>query len=229
MKTICRFSKKIFLISVVTVCLPLTLLAAFNVHNWPPADGKPVPIIIDTDVADYDDIGAMAVLHALADAGKVRILAVGVYGAQYNACTVDAINTWYKRPDIPIGMNTTFGLGNPAWWASEPCLKCVNDMKNALSSIPDVQKVYRRVLAAQPDSSVVFVSIGPKTDLANLLATPADTISPLTGLQLIAKKVKFVSDMGGDYPSGAEYNFIMDGKAVQTYVDSWPVPKVFIG
>lgn len=34
----------------------------------------PVSLIFDTDMApDYDDVGALAVLHALADSGEVRI------------------------------------------------------------------------------------------------------------------------------------------------------------
>ena len=38
---------------------------------------QPVPVILDTDIGpDYDDVGAMAVLHALADAGEARPLAV---------------------------------------------------------------------------------------------------------------------------------------------------------
>ena len=37
---------------------------------------QPVSLIFDTDMApDYDDVGAMAVLHALADSGEVDILA----------------------------------------------------------------------------------------------------------------------------------------------------------
>ena len=37
-------------------------------------------IIFDTDmVEDYDDVGAMAVLHAMADAGKCEILAMASY------------------------------------------------------------------------------------------------------------------------------------------------------
>ena len=36
----------------------------------------PVSLIFDTDMApDYDDVGALAVLHALADSGEARILA----------------------------------------------------------------------------------------------------------------------------------------------------------
>ena len=37
---------------------------------------KPVNIIFDTDIApDYDDVGAMALLHAFADKGEAKILA----------------------------------------------------------------------------------------------------------------------------------------------------------
>ncbi|MDQ6762361.1 MAG: nucleoside hydrolase, partial [Bacteroidota bacterium] len=34
---------------------------------------KPVSIIFDTDIApDYDDVGAMALLHAFADMGEAK-------------------------------------------------------------------------------------------------------------------------------------------------------------
>ena len=38
---------------------------------------QPVNLILDTDLGpDYDDVGAMALMHALADSGQVNILAV---------------------------------------------------------------------------------------------------------------------------------------------------------
>ena len=37
---------------------------------------QPVKIIFDTDLGpDYDDVGALAFLHAMADSGKAEILA----------------------------------------------------------------------------------------------------------------------------------------------------------
>ena len=37
---------------------------------------EPVSIIFDTDIApDYDDVGALAMLHAFADKGEAKILA----------------------------------------------------------------------------------------------------------------------------------------------------------
>jgi hypothetical protein len=66
---------------------------------------KPVSIIFDTDLAtDYDDVGALTMLHALADSGEVRILAT--MASNRNECTgpqIDAINRYYGRADLPIG------------------------------------------------------------------------------------------------------------------------------
>ena len=62
-------------------------------------------IIFDTDVGgDVDDAGALAVLHALADRKEIEILAIGVVIGHEDAVPyVDAVNTWYGRPDLPIG------------------------------------------------------------------------------------------------------------------------------
>ena len=65
----------------------------------------PVRVIFDTDVGgDVDDAGALAVLHALADRGEREILAMGVViGHEAAVPYVHAVNTWYGRPNLPIG------------------------------------------------------------------------------------------------------------------------------
>ena len=78
------------------------------------AAGKaPVKIIFDTDmIGDYDDVGAMAVLHKLADAGECEILAtVSSTHSNASAGTVELINRWYGRPDIPVGAVKGEGVG----------------------------------------------------------------------------------------------------------------------
>src|SRR4029077_5835086 len=80
------------------------------------AAGPPVKVIFDTDMAgDVDDVGALAILHALADLGEAEILAVGISSRNEDVgpC-VDAINTWYGRPDIPIGYQRGIQVGYPA-------------------------------------------------------------------------------------------------------------------
>src|SRR5579863_3572768 len=65
-----------------------------------------VPVIFDTDMGnDIDDALALALLHALETRGECRILAVTItkdnpWAAPY----VDLVNTFYGRPNIPIGM-----------------------------------------------------------------------------------------------------------------------------
>ena len=68
---------------------------------------KQVPaIIFDTDIApDFDDVGAMALLHSFADGGEARILAtISCNVAETTAPTLSVFNTYYNRPEIPIGI-----------------------------------------------------------------------------------------------------------------------------
>lgn len=63
-------------------------------------------IILDTDIGpDYDDVGAMAILHALADKGECQILAT-IASNQHSliAPVLSVLNTYFKRPGIPIGV-----------------------------------------------------------------------------------------------------------------------------
>jgi hypothetical protein len=96
-------------------------------------------------------------------------------------------------------------------------------------NVPDVVRVYREALAAAPDQSVKFVTVGFKLNLENLLKSPADDISDLTGVELVAQKVVEYSDMGGAYPQGNEFNFNIIGSASKYVVENWPTPIVFSG
>src|SRR3954467_2642412 len=67
---------------------------------------KPLPVIFDTDMGpDYDDAGAITLLHAFADSGKATILAT-VASSKYEgvAAVLNVFNTYFKRPEIPIGV-----------------------------------------------------------------------------------------------------------------------------
>src|SRR6476469_5388990 len=67
---------------------------------------KPVSIIFDTDIApDYDDVGAMALLHAFADNGEATILAtVSSNAFETTVPTISVLNTYFNRPGIPVGV-----------------------------------------------------------------------------------------------------------------------------
>ena len=77
------------------------------------AAGAPEKIIFDTDMyTDFDDVGALAVLHSLADAGECEILGtVACTRGAPSLGMVEIINAWYGRPDLPVGVNRELGVG----------------------------------------------------------------------------------------------------------------------
>ena len=69
------------------------------------ATGAPQRLIIDTDMGfDGDDVGAVCLGNALADAGLVELVAV-VHntGCKLGIGGVSAINHFYGRDDVPLG------------------------------------------------------------------------------------------------------------------------------
>ncbi len=171
-----------------------------------------VSIIWDTDMQwDWDDAGALAVLNAMADAGEAKILGIGSStrgeAGKWNPHTIDAINTYYKRPDIPIGKSLSGpSLGDMyGQWISTHGFT----YELAPGQVWDnVVELYRKLLSEQPDTSVVIVTVGYTSNVKDLLMSEPDQYSDLDGKALVAKKVKFWSCMGGRYPgSGTEANF----------------------
>lgn len=188
-------------------------------------------IILDTDLdSDVDDVGAMAMLHTLADHKKVDILGVIVTSDdKYSPLCADAINHFYGRPDIPIGVQKGISLRHHSRYTkeiSEEFSKELQEYEDASEAVA----LYRRLLSEQPDSSVTIITIGHLTNLQNLLKSKADTISNLTGAELVQKKVKLWSCMGGKFPSGKEANFYRpDPESTQYCITNWPSKVVFAG
>ena len=123
-----------------------------------------VPVIYETDMTlDVDDVGALAVLHGLQTEGKVTIL-----GVCYNEvhplapAVIDAINTYYNRGTIPIGIYPG-NLSQPdaSDYFSVSHNDDVDNMAHDLSdnSVEDAVEVYKQILASQSDSSVVVISV----------------------------------------------------------------------
>lgn len=205
---------------------------------------EPVRIIFDTDMAeDVDDVGTLALLHALADRGEADLLAVMVCSRNeaVGPC-VDAINSWYGRPNLPIGYQRGLRNGypspNPGPTPSKYADKVAAAFPHRLarsSDAPDAAQLYRRILAAQPDGSVTVVTVGFLNNLRDLLDTPKDPISPLDGHALVQRKVRQWVCMGGKFPRGrfddgnGEYNVMYDTEGSIRAIHDWPTPVVFSG
>ena len=60
---------------------------------------RPVNLILDTDLGpDYDDVGAMALMHALADSGQVNVLAtVSSNKDEHVVPCIEVLNTYFNR------------------------------------------------------------------------------------------------------------------------------------
>jgi len=196
-----------------------------------------VKIVYDTDMdTDCDDAGALAILHALADRGEAEILATVVSSRyRWSVPCVEAINRYYGRPDLPIGAPKT-EWADTARRGSRYARQIAEQYATRLKSnddAPDAVDVYRRVLAAQDDASVVIVTVGYLTNIRDLLASKADAISSLDGPALVRKKVSRRVCMGGRYPEtlnpGVFGNFKPDPSSAVIAARDWPGSIYFTG
>jgi pyrimidine-specific ribonucleoside hydrolase len=215
------------------ILLPLCLLLTISCQTGQQAKPEPAAkIIFDTDFGpDYDDVGALTFLHAMADSGKAEILAT-VSSNRYKLVGpgMDVLNTYYGRPDLPMGAPKSTGVDMPDWqhWLDTLTAKYPHDMMST-DDLPDAVTVYRRVLSVQPDTSVTIVTVGFLTNLAGLLQSGPDSISPLSGPDLIRKKVKKLVSMAGRFPEGHEFNVHIDSAASITVFENWPTPVFLSG
>lgn len=216
-------------------------LLALGVIEETPAIPAPVKLIYDTDMGnDVDDALALGVIHALQDRGECELLAVTITKDEpLSAPFIDAVNTFYGRPDIPIGAVKDGPTRQPSKFTpivhhtDGDALKYPHDLKSS-DDAPDATALLRQVLAAQPDQSVVIAQVGFSTNLSRLLETEGDSHSPLNGRDLAAAKIRFISVMAGafkphnDRPH-PEYNVVKDIPAAQHLTRDWPTPIIYSG
>ncbi len=187
----------------------------------------PVKLILDTDMSgDCDDAGALAMLHVLADQGECELLATVVNrkdktGA--SAAAVDVINTYYGRPNLPIGTDKQgpTALQRTSAYAGQLRDEFPGDI-GPDQHAPDALDVYRQVLKTQPDGSVVICSVGAFSNLAELWRKEPD---------LVRAKVKLLVAMGGQFPKGRapETNILTHREASQYVAANWPGDIVWHG
>lgn len=181
-------------------------------------DTQAKKIILETNMClDVDDVGALAMIHALQNRGETDLLAVCFNEVHPSgAAAIDAINTWYGRGDIPVGVykgpfpdpDTSAYLDNLTKFPHDI------DSKNALSAL----EVYREVLAKQPDNSVTIISVGFLNNLGDLLKNDPG---------LVAKKVKELVIMGHHNNDSHNLGFHNTASAAQNVLENWSSPIVF--
>jgi hypothetical protein len=206
----------------------LLLLTALLAAPSPVAQPR---ILFDTDFGgDADDLGALVMLLHLANAGECALIGVASWSTEaYAVPAIEAVLRTYGRPQTPIGARQD-SLWHERWQYSKPIVDRVGSRMTHREAEP-APALYRRLLAAQPDSSVTIVTVGPLANLLHLVETLPDSVSALSGPELMRQKVREVVVMGGAFPEGrGEWNFYgnMPGvtRAVLAGLD---VPVVFSG
>ena len=216
--------------SIFTAVISLMLTLNFRAEGAKPQEK--VKIIFDTDMGpDYDDVGAIAVLHSLAAKGECEILAtVSSDGYPYIAPTIEVFNRFYGKPEIPIGIPGPDApdFSCPNHWNDSVVIKYLPKIKTN-KDYPSATEVYRKALASQKDKSVVIVTVGFLSNLSALLQSGPDQYSKLSGKELVAKKVKKWVAMAGAFPEGSEFNVHRHPEASVYAINNWPTPILFSG
>ena len=200
------------------------------------SQAAPVKFIFDTDMGnDVDDLMALAMIHNLQKRGVCELLAVTVTKDHPQAAAfVDAVNTLYGYPDTPIGVVRDGAAKEPGKFNlladeknADGTLRYPHDLKSGADA-PEAVGLIKKILAAQPDGSVVIAQVGFFTNLARLL-------DDAEGKALVAKKVKLLSIMAGAFQTvqwntrHLEYNVKLDVPAAQKLAKHWPTPVVWSG
>lgn len=219
----------------------LSVVLAVVVGTTSMSFAQPIPLVFDTDIGnDVDDVLALGMIHALQTRGLCELLAVTIT-KDHEQCApfVDAVNTFYGRGEIPIGI-THSGI-TPQQSKFTVLADEQQDGRDRYPhrlrsgrDAPEAVTVLRQTLASRQDGSVVIVQVGFSTNLAQLLASAADDISPLSGMDLVRKKVRLLSVMAGAFApingqEHAEYNIVKDITSAQSLVARWPTKIVFSG
>lgn len=224
------FTLPLLLSAFCSVVQPLRLEAA-----------EPVRLIFDTDIGnDVDDALAIGLIHALQSRGECELLAVTVSkDHELSAPFVDVLNNFYGRGNIPIG-----AVRNGPTPEASKFTVLANQRDNGKlryphklmsgADAPEATQLLREVLARQPDHSVVIVQVGPSVNLARLLDSPPDRYSPLTGRELVQKKVRLLSLMAGAFQpiegkQHLEYNVVVDIPSARKLARDWPTSMIYSG
>lgn len=187
-------------------------------------------IMLDTDLGcDCDDAGAVAVLCHLAKSGKAEILSVThTTGSRPGHTFLIHELRFFGYGDLPVGVRQDDFLTDPIYeqFSRPYCER----MRYAYEEREDAVRVLRRTLAANGGNrDITLCAIGPLRNLGALVGSGADDISPLSGVELLAKNVTQVVCMAGNFTGrlSSEWNVKMDIPAARAFFSRCPVPILF--
>jgi inosine-uridine nucleoside N-ribohydrolase len=208
-----------------------------------PGRGRPsVGIVFDCDMGNsIDDVLALAMLYVYDNKGDIRVVSVStskpnlksaafceVMGQFYSGAVSGAFGG--RGRTLPVGMAVKSKMEDDTPMLLAPLGRKTGDGKplynhgiEKLTDTAETPALIRNALTAQYDQNAIVVLTGPATNLAQVLDLPGVK-------ELIRAKVKFLSAMGGAYPSGEpEFNIKADIPAAKKLFAEWPTPIVASG
>lgn len=187
-------------------------------------------IILDTDIGpDCDDVGAIAVMYYLAKKYNTKVLGVVTCSSSpYAPGCIDALNNYCGFPDVAIGAYDKPGLFEDYTKYNKHIAENFSEAyKTNTLKVEKATTLYRRLLANSPNNSVILITIGTLNNIADLMNSPPDSISPYNGMDLIKNKVYCIVSMAGKYPNGPEFNIMCKADDAKKVFEECPVPVIY--
>lgn len=184
-----------------------------------------VNVIIDDDCASDVDCNFMvSAVHHWIDTGQANVLAfIADSGTTFSAPIYKLYENYWGHPAPLIGTYTgsnVLAAGQTSTWGAN--LVTQFDAGDTSSNYASCATTYRTALAGAQNSSVRISVSGFLGCIAQLMASPADGISTLTGAQLIQAKVAALYVQGGDTPSSTtSFNMINDAVDASYVFANW--------
>ncbi len=181
---------------------------------------------------DCDDVAALRLLCRAHKAGKINLLCVGINSVmRYSAPSVSAF-LQNEGVEAPIGVDFSAVRSGDNCRYQKLLASYPHTVRANIDCIP-AYRLYRKTLASI-DGKAQITEVGFPQIIMQLLQSPPDGYSPLTGPELVREKVERIWLMAGkwDEPCGREYNltaYPVCCEAGHYVCENSPVPLVFLG
>ncbi|MGH9962227.1 MAG: nucleoside hydrolase, partial [Pyrinomonadaceae bacterium] len=210
--------------------------------QFPRQEKPPVGIVFDCDMGNrIDDALALALLYGFDGKNEARVVSVSVSKSNLQAAAFcEVVGRFYAgavsgafvsfRRTLPVGLSTDARMPEDTPMLTVPLSKRDGEGKLVydhsilkLNDTAETTALIRNTFTAQHDQNCIVVLAGPATNLVKVLDLPGSK-------DLISRKVRFLSLMGGAYPNGQpELSIKTDVPAAKRLFAQWPTPIVASG
>ena len=194
----------------------------------------PREVIFDTDWwTDVDDACAIRTLLRAEREGKVRVAGICLSALrETSVASLSSFLSYEGRQGMFLGADKEAAdyTGTPSYHQLLVDA-CPQREASTPDDVADAVDFYRKILSQAP-GQVDIITVGFLNSLSRLLQSGPDEWSPLSGEELVRRKVRHLWAMAGKYPEGSEYNFAKQERSRRAgalVCDRWPTEITFLG